>query len=195
MQALLAARIDGEIPDSLLLCEHEPVFTLGRSRNAAANLLDPGAAPVVEVERGGDVTFHGPGQLVGYPILALPPGRRDLHAYLRGLEEVLIEVLARLGITGARDPRNTGVWVEGRKIAAIGIAARKWVTWHGFALNVSVDLTWFQRMNPCGLDASLVTRLSEHCSPCPSLPDVRGETEAAFTDWWEQWSHPASSVR
>ena len=129
---LLAARIAGDGPDTLLLCEHDPVYTLGRSRGASANVLQAGDVPVVNVERGGDVTFHGPGQLVGYPICGLPEHRHDLHAWLHGLEEVCVRTLGEWGIAGGPDARNTGVWVEGRKIAAIGIACRRWVTWHGF---------------------------------------------------------------
>ncbi len=188
MRDRLEARIRGEVEDALILCEHDPVFTLGRRRGAQDNVLDPGEVPVIPVERGGDVTFHGPGQLVAYPVCALPPGRQDLHAWLRGLEEVVIQTLAPLGVKGGRDARNTGVWVEGRKIAAIGVACRSWVTWHGVSLNVSTDLSWYQRIHPCGLDATLTTRLADHLDPCPSLPVVEAELERAFLSWWEGWT-------
>ncbi len=187
MEQVLAERIAGTRPDTLLLCEHPPTFTVGRTRGASANILDPGDAPVVPVRRGGDVTFHGPGQLVGYPVLGLPTGRQDLHAYLRGLESFLIERLAQHGLLGERDPRNTGVWLNGRKIAAIGIACRRWVTWHGFSLNVDVDLSWFQRINPCGMDSSLVTRMADHLAPPPTLPAVEDEVADAFAAWWSSW--------
>lgn len=187
MERVLAERIAGTRPDTLLLCEHPPTFTVGRTRGALANILDAGDAPVIPVRRGGDVTFHGPGQLVGYPVLALPPGRQDLHAYLRGLEAFLIERLAQHDVVGERDPRNTGVWVKGRKIAAIGIACRRWVTWHGFSLNVDVDLSWFQRINPCGMDSSLVTRVADHLTPPPTLKAVEDEVADAFGAWWSSW--------
>ena len=184
---ILADRIAGRIDDTLILCEHDPVFTLGRRRGAEGNVLVPGEIPVIPVERGGDVTFHGPGQLVAYPIFQLPPGRQDLHAWMRGLETVVIETLAGYGVRGGRDTRNTGVWVDGRKIAAIGIACRSWVTWHGLALNVSTDLSCFQRINPCGLDAALVTRLADHTDPCPELDAVGERLAEAFEAWWEGW--------
>lgn len=187
MRERLEARIAGSIDDTLMLCEHDPVFTLGRSRGAAANVLAPGDVPVLLVERGGDVTFHGPGQLVGYPIVALPPHRQDLHAWLRGLEQVILDVLAGYGLTGARDARNTGVWLDGRKVCAIGIAARRWVSWHGFALNVGTDLSYYQRINPCGMSSVLVTRLADHLDPCPSLEAVADDVAVAFSSWWEGW--------
>ncbi len=190
MSATLADRIAGRIPDTLLLCEHDPVYTLGRSRGAAGNVLDPRGVPVINVERGGDVTFHGPGQLVGYPIFQLPEHRHDLHGYLRGLEESVIALLAGHGITGLRDDRNTGVWVDGRKIAAIGIAARRWVTWHGLAINRDVDLGYFHRINPCGMDSTLVTRMIDH-TPAPPPLSVLAEETAAITGWWETFTSPA----
>jgi lipoyl(octanoyl) transferase len=190
MGALLEARLAGEAPDTLLLCEHEPVFTLGRSRSAKDNVLDAGDIPVVEVERGGDVTFHGPGQLVGYPVLQLPPHRQDLRAYLRGLEALCGAVLRRFGVEGGSDPRNTGVWVGGQKIAAIGVAARRWVTWHGFAINVDVDLSSYQRINPCGMGSALVTRLADHVEPCPRVRVVADATAAEARRWWARWSAP-----
>ncbi|MDG1481881.1 MAG: lipoyl(octanoyl) transferase LipB [Myxococcota bacterium] len=190
MKQTLAERIAGDIPDTLLLCEHDPVYTLGRSRGAAGNVLDPRGVPIINVERGGDVTFHGPGQLIGYPIFGLPEHRHDLHGYLRGLEESIITLLSSHGITGQRDDRNTGVWVEGRKIAAIGIAARRWVTWHGFALNRDVDLGYFQRINPCGMDSTLVTRMVDHTSAPPPLSVLAEEASKAITDWWMTWTSP-----
>ena len=153
------AVIEGDQPSTLLLVEHDPVYTMGRSRDASANLLAPGDVPVVEVARGGDVTFHGPGQLVVYPILRLEDSWQDLHRVLRALEEAAILCCQDFGLQAQRDERNTGAWVGGRKICAVGIGCRRWVTWHGMALNVSTDLDYFTRINPCGMDASLVTSL------------------------------------
>ena len=189
---LLRAVIDGEAPDTLLLCEHDPVYTVGRARGAQGNVLTPGDVPVVPVERGGDVTWHGPGQLVGYPICALPDHRHDLHAWLHGLEQVCTDTLAAFGIAGGPDPRNTGVWVDGRKIAAIGIACKRWVTWHGFAINVAPDLEAFSRIHPCGMGSELVTSMAQHLDRPPRLTAVRDAAGAAFRRWWRDWSAPPS---
>ena len=150
-RSLAQARIERRIPhDMLLLLEHPPVVTLGRN-SQAAHLLRPAGVAVFEVERGGDVTFHGPGQLVGYPIIDLTNYKQDLHWYLRTLEQSLIGALGILGIPAERNPGFTGVWTKGRKIASIGVHVKKWVTWHGFALNVTTDLAEFQRIVPCGI--------------------------------------------
>ena len=149
-------RIAGRMPnDRLLLLEHPPVVTLGRTSDVA-HVLRPEGVDLFEVERGGDVTYHGPGQLVGYPILDLTGYRQDLHWYLRTLEQALIEALASLGIGAERHPGFTGVWTAGgaggkRKIASIGVHVKQWVTWHGFALNVTTDLNAFDRIVPCGI--------------------------------------------
>jgi lipoate-protein ligase B len=116
---------------------------------------------VVEVERGGEATYHGPGQLVAYPILLLPEERRDLHRYLRDLEEVVIRMLAEVEVEGTRRQGLTGVWVGERKIASIGVAVRRWVTWHGFALNLATDLEAFRAFRPCGLDPDVMTRVAD----------------------------------
>lgn len=156
-RALRLRRLDGSLPhDLLLLVEHPPVYTLGRGTRTTslplpAESLRRLGAEVVEVERGGDVTWHGPGQLVGYPILHLSAHREDLHWYLRSLEGALIDALARIGLVGERVAGQTGVWVEGRKIASMGIHVKQWVTLHGFALNVHPDLNWFRRIVPCGI--------------------------------------------
>jgi lipoate-protein ligase B len=156
---LAAERIAGRLDhDVLLLVEHPPVITLGRGSHRE-HLLRPEGVDVVEVERGGDVTFHGPGQLVGYPILDLSQHRPDLHWYLRMLEAMLIDALASLGIAAERRERLTGVWTRGRKIASLGVHVRQWVTWHGFALNVSTDLSWFDRIVPCGIDGVVMTSI------------------------------------
>ncbi len=150
-------RIAGRLShDVLLLLEHPPVVTLGRNSHAA-HLLRPAGVEVFEVERGGDVTFHGPGQLVGYPILDLRAYKQDLHWYLRTLEQALIDALGILAIPAERNPGLTGVWTRGRKIASIGIHVKQWVTWHGFALNVTTDLTHFDRIVPCGIQGVEMT--------------------------------------
>jgi lipoate-protein ligase B len=173
-EALVDARGAGRIGDVVLLLEHEATITVGRARNAAANVLDPRGVPVVAVERGGDVTWHGPGQLVAYPIVALEGARRDLRRFLTGLEQGVIDLLAGHGLAAMRDPRNTGVWLpiegsEPRKVCSIGVAARRWVTWHGLALNVTPDLSRFAAIHPCGFDATVMTRLADHLDPCPPL--------------------------
>jgi lipoate-protein ligase B len=156
-RTLARQRLAGEIiDDQLLLVEHEPVVTLGRGTRpeslplTAAELSRRGIQQY-EVERGGDVTFHGPGQLVGYPILNLREHREDLHWYLRTLEEALIRALDALGVGAERNPGLTGVWTRNRKIASIGIHVKQWVTYHGFALNVNTDLSYFDLIVPCGI--------------------------------------------
>ena len=150
-RALAEARIDGRLEhDLLLLLEHPPVVTLGRN-SGPGHVLHADGVDVVEVERGGDVTFHGPGQLVGYPVFDLTGHKPDLHWYLRTLEEALVIAMAELGIPAERNPPFTGVWTRNRKIASIGIHVKQWVTWHGFALNVTTDLTQFERIVPCGI--------------------------------------------
>jgi lipoyl(octanoyl) transferase len=155
-----------EASDTLLVVEHPHVFTLGRRREAEANVLMPGDVEVIGIERGGDVTYHGPGQIVAYPIVLLEDGERDLHRYLRNLEEAVIATCARFGLTTDREPGKTGVWLTTstgmrRKLCSIGIACRKWVTFHGLALNVSSDLGYFRRINPCGFEASVMTSMAE----------------------------------
>ena len=154
-------RIAGRLShDVLLLLEHPPVVTLGRNSHAA-HLLRPQGIEVFEVERGGDVTFHGPGQLVGYPILDLRQHRQDLHWYLRTLEQALIDGLSELGIPAERNSGWTGVWTRGRKIASIGVHVKQWVTWHGCALNVTTDLGWFDRIVPCGIPGVVMTSIEK----------------------------------
>ncbi len=165
--ALLEARKSGTVTDTLVFTEHNPVFTLGARRGAEKNVLWDAKMlakqdiEVVEVGRGGDVTYHGPGQIVGYPIVSLEP-RRDLHEYLRVLEQTIINALGCFGLATARRKGQTGVWVGKRKIAAIGVAVRSWVAWHGFALNVDGDLASFAGIIPCGLgpDIGEVTSLT-----------------------------------
>jgi lipoate-protein ligase B len=159
-------RIAGEIAeDVLLLVEHDPVVTLGRGTRVESlplprPELERRGVEVFEVERGGDVTFHGPGQLVGYPVLDLRHHREDLHWYLRRLEGGLIGGLGRLGVTAGPNPGLTGVWTRGRKIASIGIHVKQWVTFHGFALNVSTDLSYFDLIVPCGIRDVIMTSVA-----------------------------------
>jgi lipoyl(octanoyl) transferase len=164
--AAVEARKTGEIVDTLFVVEHPHVITVGRSRGALDNVLAAGDVEVVSIERGGDVTYHGPGQLVAYPVVQLVEGERDLHAFLRNLEEAMIRTLARHGLEAGREAGKTGVWLDGRggggrkKIASIGIACRRWVTFHGLALNVNTDLAYFERIHPCGFDAAVMTSMA-----------------------------------
>ena len=164
-------RISGEIPeDVLLLVEHPPVVTLGRTAKGANLIASPEylasqGVELFEVERGGDITFHGPGQLVGYPIFDLKRHRKDLHWYLRQVEEALIQAIDAFGLAGGRVDKYTGVWVDAaqdsrRKIASIGVHARDWVTWHGFALNVNTDLRYFDLIVPCGISGVTMTSVA-----------------------------------
>ncbi|HEX4460395.1 MAG TPA: lipoyl(octanoyl) transferase LipB [Polyangia bacterium] len=169
---LVEQRQRDAIVDTLILVEHPDVITLGRRLKASANVLAPGDIPVIEVERGGDVTYHGPGQLVGYPILKLADDERDLHGYLRQLEDALIGVCADVGLEGRRNPGWTGAWIGPRKVASLGIAVRRWVTLHGFALNVATDLSRFMTINPCGLESAVMTSLAVETRRPLTLADI-----------------------
>jgi len=153
-------------PEQLLLLEHPHVFTLGRGADSANILasqqqLESNSVEVHETGRGGDVTYHGPGQLVGYPIINLKPDRCDVHRYVRDIEEVMIGTIAEFGIVGTRIPGLTGVWVGNEKIGAIGVRIARWITSHGFALNVNTDLSYFKMIVPCGITDKGVTSLSQ----------------------------------
>ncbi len=154
-EELVERKLAGAAEDYLLLVTHSPVVTVGRSANRQDELtaeeLAAEGIQVVRVSRGGRLTYHGPGQIVGYPIIRLTGPQRDLHLYLRNLELAIISALGEYGIKAAGVPEKTGVWVQGKKIAAIGVAVRSWITYHGFALNVSADLTRFSAFSPCGL--------------------------------------------
>lgn len=182
-------RISGAIPqDVLLLVEHPPVVTLGRGTKeknlvSSPQFLQSKGVELFEVERGGDVTFHGPGQLVGYPIIDLKRHREDLHWYLRKIEEGLINTLADYGIPGERNTAFTGVWTRGRKIASIGVHARDWVTWHGFALNVTTDLSYFDLIVPCGIDGVVMTSIARELGlEDVAAQDVRDRVTAKFAE-------------
>jgi lipoyl(octanoyl) transferase len=155
-QRLVAARKEGTVPDHLLLLEHPHVITMGRNGHmenllASEDVLARAGISFYPTDRGGDVTYHGPGQLVGYPIFDLREWQRDVGAYVRGVEQAIIDMLAEYGIEAGRIPKLTGVWVDGCKVAAIGVHISRWVTSHGFALNVDTDLSYFQYIVPCGL--------------------------------------------
>jgi lipoyl(octanoyl) transferase len=185
---LAGERIAGTLDhDLLLLMEHPPVVTLGRGTQDG-HVVDRTDIEVVEVERGGDVTYHGPGQLVGYPILALASHRMDLHWYLRTLETALIEALATLGIAAGRKPPYTGVWTGGgaRKIASIGVHVKQWVTWHGFALNVTTDLSQFERIIPCGIDGVEMTSVSGEGGSGKGEGSLREQSVEAVIGGFEQ---------
>jgi len=180
-QELVAQRQRDEIADTLVLVEHSEVITLGRRQSSQGNVVAPGDIPIFEIERGGDVTYHGPGQLVGYPIFKLDGDERDLHAYLRNIEEALIGVCADVGLAGARKAGWTGVWIGERKVASIGIAVRRWVTMHGFALNVATDLARFAAINPCGLDATMMTSLARERGHDVTLAQIAPLVIARFS--------------
>lgn len=183
---LAQERIAGTLAhDVLLLLEHPPVVTLGRN-SRDAHLLHAEGIDVVAVERGGDVTFHGPGQLVGYPILDLTHYRPDLHWYLRTLEQALIEALGNLGLPAERNPGLTGVWTRGRKIASIGIHVKQWVTWHGFALNVTTDLTHFDRIVPCGIAGVVMTSIDREGGRGKGEGSLWDETVVAVISAFEE---------
>jgi len=180
MDALVAARAAGETGDWLLYPDHEPVLTVGRNPSDGNVLVDAAAlaragVEVVEVPRGGDVTWHGPGQLVGYPVVALDRVGRDLHRWLRLIEDALIAALAQHGLSGQRSAGRTGVWLsETEKIASIGVAVRRWVGYHGFALNVANSLEQFALIHPCGFRDIRMTSVAEQLGPrAPSLARVR----------------------
>ena len=177
-EELVARRNAGEIGDTLVFTEHEPVFTLGVRRGAEAHLLWDEAElarrgiAVCQTNRGGDITYHGPGQIVGYPIISLA-SRRDLHAYLRFVEQVLINTVGTFGLAADRRAGKTGIWLGPRKIAAIGIAVKKWTTFHGFALNVNPDLAAFDGIVPCGITDGTVTSMTAELGSAPSAEEVK----------------------
>ncbi len=186
---LVELRKANEIPDQLLLLEHPPVITLGvKTRNdrshvvATPETLKAEGVEVFESGRGGDVTYHGPGQLVGYPILDLRPDRCDVHQYVRDLEETLIRVAAEFGVTAERLPGLTGVWVGNEKLAAIGVRIARWITSHGFALNVSTNLAHFDLIVPCGIANKGVTSLGRLARRSVRMDEVADITAQAFID-------------
>lgn len=183
-RSLVAARkTDPALEDVLILLEHPPIYTLGQGATLDFLKFDPTRSPhaVQRVERGGEVTYHCPGQVVGYPILNLQHYQKDLHWYLRQLEAVIIQVLAVYRLKGDRIPGFTGVWLEGRKLAAIGIKVSRWITMHGFALNVCPDLTGFEQIVPCGIADRPVGSLAQFV-PGITVPEVRKQVAIAFAE-------------
>lgn len=172
-----------DLEDVLILLEHPPVYTLGQGATTEFLKFDPNLTDdlIYRVERGGEVTYHCPGQLVGYPILNLHNYQQDLHWYLRQLEEVIIRVLANYGLSGERLAGLTGVWLQGRKIAAIGIKVSRWITMHGFAFNVCPDLAGFQQIVPCGIADKPVGSLAEFM-PEINIQQVRQQVKLAFAE-------------
>ncbi len=182
---LARARMAGEVSDILILLEHPHTITLGRGGNRKSLLLDEGllverGVSFYEVERGGDITYHGPGQLVGYPILDLRNYGQDVHLYLRRIEEVVMLTLHVFGISSARREGLTGVWVGKEKIASIGIHVGKWVSWHGFALNVNTDLSYFDLILPCGIEGLTVTSIAKLLKGEVSIEKVIGSLIPIF---------------
>lgn len=178
--------------ETLLLLEHPPVYTLGRSGDLQ-NVLDP-SIETVHINRGGDITYHAPGQLVGYPILNLGQRRRDLRHYLRFLEEVLIKVATDFDVKSYRIDGETGVWTDQGKLASIGAGARRWVTMHGFALNVSLDLSGFDRIIPCGIVGCTMTSLQAITGRPVSMAEVKKRTVVHFEHLLDQWLPMATSA-
>jgi lipoyl(octanoyl) transferase len=182
---LVDQRRAGECEDTLILTEHEPVYTIGVRPGAEQHLvwtpdiLEQQGIDVVKTNRGGDITYHGPGQIVGYPILSLKK-KRDLHGYLRDLEEVLIRTVAHFGIEADRREGKTGIWIADRKMAAIGVAVKSWTTYHGFALNVSPDLRHFNGIVPCGISDGTVTSLEQECGNPPLIGMVKSRLILEF---------------
>jgi lipoyl(octanoyl) transferase len=190
-EELVGRRRVGEIPDTLLLLEHPHVITLGSGAREAHVLLEPEelrsrGVELVETGRGGDVTYHGPGQLVGYAVLDLKPDRKDLHRYLRDLEEVLVEAVGALGVPARAEEGLTGVWTAGGKVAAIGVRVSSgWITSHGFALNVTTDLDRFGAIVPCGIPDRAVTSLARELGHPPDAEEVRDRVVEAFARRFE----------
>jgi lipoyl(octanoyl) transferase len=197
---LVAKRISGEIGDTLVFTEHEPVYTVGLRSGADQNLVwDPAhlareGIEVVKTNRGGDITYHGPGQIVGYPIVDLSP-HKDLHEYLRFLEQVMINTVGSLGLVAARREGKTGIWIGTRKVAAIGVAVRRWVAYHGFALNVNANLSHFQGIVPCGISATegTVTSLHAELGRKLDLTEVKTLLATEFRALWPRFIETANT--
>ncbi len=186
-EALVEEILQGRAGDTLVFTEHNPVYTIGLRSGAekhlvwTADLLAKNGIEVVKTNRGGDITYHGPGQIVGYPIVSLEP-RRDLHVYLRFLEQVLINSVGCMGLAASRNPGKTGIWLGKRKIAAIGVAVRRWIGYHGFALNVNTDLNHFTGIVPCGIASAdgTVTSLKAELKREIDPAEVRAILEKEF---------------
>lgn len=195
-EEIAAARASAEVPDQLLLLEHDPVYTIGRQRDRSS--LGPAALPhpVVEINRGGQATFHGPGQLVGYFIFDLQKLTPDLHLFLRWIEEGLIALLQGYGLAAHRRESLTGVWIEDRKIASIGVGVRRWITMHGFGLNIGSDLSGYEAITPCGITGVTMTSLSREIGREISVEEAATEAARVFTAVYPQLiPSPATNKR
>jgi lipoyl(octanoyl) transferase len=178
----VAARAAGEAPDQIFFLEHDPVYTIGRQRDRSSLGETPLPHPVEEINRGGQATFHGPGQLVGYFIFDLQKLTPDLHLFLRWIEEGLIALLAEYKLTAQRREGLTGVWIEDRKIASIGVGVRKWITMHGFGLNVGSDLSGFAAITPCGIEGVTMTSMSRELGHDVSVEETADRAGRIFTE-------------
>jgi len=175
---VLEARSNNLIEDTLFLLEHNNTYTLGKIADkkhliSSEKFLNDNKISVYEIDRGGDITYHGPGQIVGYPIISLNDWQKDTHKYLRALEEVIIKTCGSYGLKAERNEKYTGVWVENRKIAAIGIKVKKWVTMHGFAFNVNTDLSLFKGIIPCGIEDKEVTSVKKESGKSIDIEQVK----------------------
>src|SRR5712692_2622371 len=179
---LAARRAKGEIPDSLILVEHDHVITLGR-KTTPAN-FKPQNIPVFQVERGGDATYHGPGQLVGYPIILLAD--HDVRRHVRNIEEALLRAVHTFGIHGERVEGHPGVWVGGKKLASIGVAVTNWVTYHGFALNVNTEMSYFHLIKPCGLDPGTMTSMEQLTGRRIDFTEAKREVVSRFSEVFDR---------
>ena len=187
---LQAKRIAGEVDDTVLLLEHPPVLTMGRSAKerhiiAQPDALEARGIAVHEVGRGGDVTYHGPGQLVVYPIIDLKPNRRDVRKYMWSLEETMIRTCADLGLSATRIEGLNGAWIGERKVGAVGVRISRWVTMHGLALNANSDLTQFDLIVPCGIQDKAVTSISAELGRTVGVPDVTGPLARHFAELYD----------
>ncbi len=190
-RAMVERRSRNEIPDTLILLEHPHVYTVGK-REANPIPADVSGVPVYAVERGGQWTYHGPGQLVGYPIISLEDRGRDIRNYLRSLEQLLIEVIRGFGIEAERHEGHTGVWVGEKKIASIGVAVRGWVAFHGFALNVNTELDYFNRINPCGLPGEAIISMAQLLGHEVPMTEVRKSVKRCFEQVFEITLEPVA---
>jgi lipoyl(octanoyl) transferase len=185
---LVGEKLAGDKQDHLLLLEHDPVFTMGRSRDESSLGKEADLPfPAHRTNRGGQATYHGPGQLVGYPILDLKECGTDLHRYLRFIEEVIISLLDHHGVTGNRIEGKTGVWVGDRKIASLGIGVRRWITMHGFAVNICGDLTPFQHITPCGLSGVEMTSMQAEGAVGVTVESCAREVAGIFNDLLQEY--------
>lgn len=192
-QVIHSKRVSGQVDDILFLLEHPNTYTLGKTAHkenliSSEDYLKQNQISVYDIDRGGDITYHGPGQVVGYPIIDLNNWFKDTHKYLRALEEVIIKTCSEYGLNSDRNPKHTGVWVGDRKIAAIGIKVSRWVTMHGFAFNINTDLKLFNGIIPCGIQDKSVTSLKKELNREISIQEVKQILLKNFTELFEYTS-------